>query len=844
MPLENIIPLEINEYFGKNTKQSIAKLLPGFSSEIHDMDLSEPGIAKTRGGSLRINADPIGFGTGALELNGVGTADYASIPDSGDFDFSGGTWTVNLTFEIRSFAEEKTLFSQITDATNYKQLVVTTAGRLRFEVVSGGSVVVTMTSAADDTIVSFTEYQVEVVENANDYFIFLDGVQDATVSDTSREANYTGAFEIGRLNVSGSFGYFIGRIDDFRVSDIARHTSGFTKYSAAFATDGNTQLLLGFEGDDHSTTITDASASAHTITATGGARIHTGKLPFTPKRIVDRHAPSTNRHSLMINGAAKIIEMQNNGRWATLDSTLTTSATIFDFLNYGDDVFMADGFNFSRVLQDGAIRRWGIVAPTTKPEIGSSGTGPLTGTYSYRYTFRNSTSGHESTASSISNDRIATNEEINLTNIAVSTDSQVDKKRIYRTTAGGATYLFVAEIDNADTTFADSVPDTSLGSTEAPLDNGPPSKFKGIEEFDGRIFGFKPFSTRVEFSNDEFLTPAGTGVPEESFSPDNCIDFRAIVYGIKKSPNFNELWVHTSVGVFGVRPTNLPEDPYIPVNRNSSWFAVSHYSLQNIFNDQWFQASNGKLISIDSAGSVNYESYLIEPDLGKGNIVQYANNQAGHYRFGTKNQYRMLYPKSGQVTPNQMLGVNYLSRTPSDENGFNYPVIEPHDITADCLGVVKDGSDQDRLYTGHSDGYIKRQDFTTNDDGVAIDWLLAVGFSRAALKISTSLAPRWLIHNLFPIGDWNINFNQSYDFGLFEPSQLNIKAAPTGDTLDGTFTFDTSVWADLLDLVRVTKDLRGEFHYWQSRYSGSTKDETMELHNIEILPIQKEGFRR
>jgi len=843
MPVENIIPIEINEYFGLNTKQSVAKLLPGFSAELNDMDLSEPGIAKTRRGSLRINADPTTFGNGALELNGVGTQDYASIPDSSDFDFSGGIWTVNATFIVRSLAADQVIFSQITNATNYKWLRVTSAGRLKYEVVAAGSAVVSTESAADGTISVFTEYQVELVENGNDYFVFLDGVQDSTVNDASREANYTGAFEIGRLNVSGLFGYFSGRIDEFRVSDIARNTSGFTKYSAPFTTDGNTQLLLGFEGDDKSTTITDASASAHTITANGEARLHVGKLSVTPRRIHDWHEATTNKHKILLNGGAKIILMTNDGRWKVLDSTLTFLDKVFDFVNLGDDVFMTDGFNFGRILQDDSIRRWGIEPPTVKPSFGNNGVGPLNGDYLYRFTYANSTSGHESNASPISNLRLAVGQSINLSGMSVSSDSQVDKKRIYRTTAGGAVFLFLAEIDNATTIYEDIDPDKELGATEAPLDNNAPPLFLGVEEWDGRIWGFTG-DTKVRFSNDEFLTPAGAGIPEESFSADNEIDFRARVYGVKISPNFNELWVHTAKGIFGMKRTNVPEDPYLPVIRNSSWFSISHYSIENIYNEQWFMAANGKEISVDSSGSVNYETFLIEPTISTGSIVQYSKNQSAHYRFGTKNQYRMIYPTAGKVTPDRMQAANYLSRTPSDENGFNYPVQEIHNITANCMGVVKDGNDQDRLYTGHSDGFIKRQDFTTNDDTVAISWLFAVGYTRAAVNISNKLLARWLIHNLVPLGGWNITLQERYDFKLEEPTSLNILAELTGAKLDDDFKFDVSVWADIKDLVRVTKDLNGEFHFAQYRYSGSVIDQGMELHNIELMPVKIEGFRR
>ena len=58
----------------------------------------------------------------------------------------------------------------------------------------------------------------------------------------------------------------------------------------------------------------------------------------------------------------------------------------------------------------------------------------------------------------------ATNQKVTLSSIPISSDSQVDQRKIYRTTSGGATFYWLATInDNTTTTFVDNIPDSGLG---------------------------------------------------------------------------------------------------------------------------------------------------------------------------------------------------------------------------------------------------------------------------------------------------------------------------------------------------------------------------------------------
>jgi hypothetical protein len=412
------------------------------------------------------------------------------------------------------------------------------------------------------------------------------------------------------------------------------------------------------------------------------------------------------------------------------------------------------------------FRNWGIVKPAAKNTYAAdSGTG-ITGDYRYKYTYVNSDSGHESSASPASDVRTVANKTINLNGFTLSADPQVDKINVYRTTNAGANYYYLTQLNNTGTpTYADSTADTGLGTTEAPLYNDPPPvDFMAIEEWDGVIWGFAPNSTVLYFSNTEYYS--GTGNPEESYHPDNFINLRAKIFGIRKSPNFNELWVHTSKGIYGIVPTFIDADPYRAVPRNTTLYSGTPYAIVNIYNQQWFVTEDWRVISIDSAGNISYESFNIEPDLNGANKTKIGICQGTQYRGKNKNQFRFIFPVSGVNTPNIMLAANYLQRTPPDETGVAHPVWEYHKINANTLGVVKDSAGNDILYTGTAGNLLIKQDHLTSDDGVAIDWSFELGWFRGALDETRSMIPRWIVQYFNPLGNWSFTLSTSFDFGV------------------------------------------------------------------------------
>lgn len=131
----------------------------------------------------------------------------------------------------------------------------------------------------------------------------------------------------------------------------------------------------------------------------------------------------------------------------------------------------------------------GVAAPSAAPTVAvvAPGAGGITGDYQYVYTYYDSTYGWESNPSSASATAVATNDDIEV-GVVASTDPEVDQIKIYRTTDGGATFLYLATISNATTTYTDNGTDT-LTAIEVSYLNGTPEDFEHIAYHKGYLFG-------------------------------------------------------------------------------------------------------------------------------------------------------------------------------------------------------------------------------------------------------------------------------------------------------------------------------------------------------------------
>ena len=176
----------------------------------------------------------------------------------------------------------------------------------------------------------------------------------------------------------------------------------------------------------------------------------------------------------------------------------------------------------------------------------TTGTGPITLTSGRTYflAFENST---KVNFSDISPASVSTNAvfggAIPLSNLAVSSDSQVDSKVILATADGGdATILyFVAQLPNSSTTYIDSMSETALlaqnvyaftdasGNNFGLFDNNPPPNGQFPTKHRGRVFLTDGETLYFSKNFADVITPTTTvaGRYEECFPPQNALDISA-----------------------------------------------------------------------------------------------------------------------------------------------------------------------------------------------------------------------------------------------------------------------------------------------------------------------------
>ena len=217
------------------------------------------------------------------------------------------------------------------------------------------------------------------------------------------------------------------------------------------------------------------------------------------------------------------------GTDSSFSSIHTSSSTEpFDFVVSNNHVFFGNGSDMQK-WDATTVTGWGITSPTAAPTVATSGTGiTLVTGRKYVYTYGNSSTGHQSSPSSVSASTGAiTNKQVDVTVVA-SSDAQVDEIHIYGTTDGGGGIHF--EITGSP--FANSVgphPDTTddadLSSTvsPSPLFNDPPPAAKGFVWYANRIWMI--VNNKIHYTGWEEIV---TGVEEESLPSGRDGNFWAI----------------------------------------------------------------------------------------------------------------------------------------------------------------------------------------------------------------------------------------------------------------------------------------------------------------------------
>ena len=145
-----------------------------------------------------------------------------------------------------------------------------------------------------------------------------------------------------------------------------------------------------------------------------------------------------------------------DGAWTQISSDAFATAEGADVAHTvaKNLLFIVDG-SAKKKLRGTALENFGIVRPDSAPSAASGAAGGMTGTFEVRYTFENGNTNHESSASDTSSEVSLTSQKLSLSDVDVSSDSQVTKRNIYiRETGSQVSFRLAGSIDDNTTTTA------------------------------------------------------------------------------------------------------------------------------------------------------------------------------------------------------------------------------------------------------------------------------------------------------------------------------------------------------------------------------------------------------
>lgn len=187
-----------------------------------------------------------------------GTGDYMTIPDAAWQDLGTGDFTIESVVRWNSVGTST--IAEIGNAGTTGAKVVYSASTLQFVV--NGSAVITPSFAP----VANRNYHIAGVRASGTVYLFCDG---QLLGSGANSSNITGLTDGVRIANDQSSQSINGWIRGIRISNTARYTAAFTPPTTAFTSDANTMFLLNGDVANGTTSFTDASSNAATITVNG-----------------------------------------------------------------------------------------------------------------------------------------------------------------------------------------------------------------------------------------------------------------------------------------------------------------------------------------------------------------------------------------------------------------------------------------------------------------------------------------------------------------------------------------------------------------------------------------------
>jgi len=196
----------------------------------------ESGKTWTANGNAQIKtAQSVYGGASGNAAPSVSTADYIDTPDHADFNRGAGDFTIDLRLRIASVSGSIFIANQRGGAGNDAwTFSYSTTPDLRFNYTSDGTNFLGPATFSWSPSVD-TWYHIELARDGSNLRCFVDGTQIGSTYNISTTSlfNSTATFKIFGDGINTTT--YNAFIDEFRFSDVARHTANFTPPTSAYA---------------------------------------------------------------------------------------------------------------------------------------------------------------------------------------------------------------------------------------------------------------------------------------------------------------------------------------------------------------------------------------------------------------------------------------------------------------------------------------------------------------------------------------------------------------------------------------------------------------------------------
>ncbi len=282
-----------------------------------------------------------------------GTGDYITVPDNAAWDYGTGDFTIECWTYQTSIGTNVILVGQY-NASDGSSFEVLANNRVAFW--SEGS----FKAYSANTVSANKWNHLAVSRSGTNLRLFINGVLETTVTDSTNIAGSTAALHISSSATSPGAGVITGYMSNVRiVKGTAVYTAAFTPPTAPLTPIANTQLLVL-----QSNRFVDEGPNNLTITRAGDASIQ----PFSP---FVSGLLTSNSHSVYFDGTGDYLTYSPGSTLSSIGTgPLTIEAWVYYTGNHSGfhDIFITNT-GMGMLLDAGKLRFYGFSATTAATNL-------------------------------------------------------------------------------------------------------------------------------------------------------------------------------------------------------------------------------------------------------------------------------------------------------------------------------------------------------------------------------------------------------------------------------------------------------------------------------------------